>query len=49
VSLCVIAMAVPGMLMLTGRLPLRRGAQVILGCFLLLGSTTLADGLLGLW
>lgn len=42
VSLCVIAVALLGMLMLTGRLPLRRGAQVVLGCFLLLGSSALA-------
>lgn len=45
VSLCVIAMAILGMLMLTGRLHLRRGLQVVLGCFLLLGSSVFASGL----
>lgn len=45
VSLCVIAMAVLGMLMLTGRLHLRRGLQVVLGCFLLLGTPLLVDAL----
>ncbi len=48
VSLCVIAMGILGMLILTGRLHLRRGAQVVLGCFLLLGSAMLARGMVGL-
>jgi type IV secretory pathway VirB2 component (pilin) len=48
VSLCVIAMAILGTLMLSGRLHIRRGLQVILGCFLLLGSNALASGLAGL-
>jgi type IV secretory pathway VirB2 component (pilin) len=47
VSLCVIAMALLGMLMLTGRLHLRRGAQVMMGCFLLLGSSALAGEIAG--
>lgn len=45
VSLCVIAAALLGMLMLTGRLHVRRGLQVVLGCFVLLGSSALAGGL----
>lgn len=48
VSLCVIAMATLGMLMLTGRLTLRRGLQTILGCFVLLGSAGFAGELAGL-
>lgn len=44
-SLCVIAVATLGIIMLSGRLPLRRGAQVLLGCFVLLGAPTLAAGL----
>jgi type IV secretory pathway VirB2 component (pilin) len=41
-----IAVAVIGMLMLQGRLPLRRGVTVVLGCFLLFGARTISDGLL---
>jgi len=41
-SLCIIAVAVLGMMMLTGRLPLRQGLQVVLGCFVLLGAATIA-------
>ncbi|HSG34835.1 MAG TPA: TrbC/VirB2 family protein [Sphingomonadaceae bacterium] len=44
-SLCVIAVAILGMMILTGRLPLRRGMQVVLGCFVLLGAATIATGL----
>lgn len=41
-----IAVAVIGLLMLQGRLPLRRGVTVVLGCFLLFGARTITDGLL---
>jgi type IV secretory pathway VirB2 component (pilin) len=41
-SLCVIAVAILGLLLLTGSLRVRRGAQVVLGCFLLLGAGLLA-------
>jgi type IV secretory pathway VirB2 component (pilin) len=44
-SLCVIAVAVLGMMLLTGRIPIRQGLQVVLGCFLLLGASTIAAGL----
>ena len=47
VSLCVIAVALVGFQMLTGRWPLRLGFRVILGCFLLLGAPTIAAGLMG--
>lgn len=46
-TLCVIAVALLGLWMLSGRMPIRRGAEVILGCFLLLGATTIALGLRG--
>lgn len=36
--LCVLAVAVIGLLMLTGRLPVRQGLRVVIGCFLLLGA-----------
>lgn len=44
-SLCVIAVAMLGMMMLRGRIPIRQGMQVVLGCFLLLGASTVAAGL----
>ena len=43
--ICVIAVASLGMMMLTGRVPLRRGFQVVLGCFLLLGASLIAGEL----
>ena len=44
-SLCVIAIAILGFLLLTGRLGVRRSAEVVLGCFLLLGAGLLAGQL----
>ena len=41
-SLCVIAVAILGLLLLAGRLQVRRGMEVVLGCFLLLGAGLLA-------
>ncbi len=43
ISLCIVAVALIGFLMLTGRLPLRRGMQVALGCFVLLGAPVIAS------
>jgi type IV secretory pathway VirB2 component (pilin) len=37
-SLCIIAVAILGLLLLAGRLRVLRGVQVVLGCFLLLGA-----------
>lgn len=48
VGLCVIAIAVVGLMMFGGRLPLRRGARVVLGCFVLLAAPVIAAGLAGL-
>ena len=45
-SLCVLAVAMIGMLMLTGRLPVRRGLMVAIGCFVLLGAPTIAYGVM---
>ena len=45
-SLCVIAVALVGMLALTGRLPSRQGLRVVLGCFILFGAPVIAAGLL---
>ena len=44
-SLCVIAVAILGLLLLTGRLHFRRSIEVVLGCFLLLGAGLLATEL----
>lgn len=46
-SLCVIAIAGLGLLMLNGQVPLREAARVILGCFILLGAPVIAQGLMG--
>lgn len=41
----VIAIAVVGFMMLTGRLNWRYGATVILGCFILFGAASIAGGI----
>lgn len=46
-SIAILAVAAVGLLMLSGRLPWRRGATVIVGCFILFSVATVADGLLG--
>lgn len=46
VGLCVLAVAFIGALMLTGRLPLREGLRVVIGCFVLLGAPVIAAGFL---
>lgn len=46
VGLCVMAVAIVGFLMLTGRWPLRLGSRVILGCFVLLGAPAIASALI---
>jgi type IV secretory pathway VirB2 component (pilin) len=44
--IAVIAIASIGFVMLAGRLDIRRGLWVILGCFLLFGARGIAEGLL---
>ena len=46
IGLCAIAVALIGALMLTGRLPLREGMRVVVGCFVLLGAPVIASGLM---
>lgn len=41
----VIAVAAFGFLTLSGRIDMRRGARVILGCFVIFGASTIAGGL----
>ncbi len=45
--ICVIAVAFVGLMMLSGRLPLRQGVQVVMGCFVLLGAPAIAAAFLG--
>lgn len=49
VALCVLAVAVVGLMMFSGRLPIRRGLQVVLGSFVLLGAPLIAGGFTGWW
>lgn len=41
----VIAIAMVGFMMLTGRINWRVGATVVLGCFVLFGATTIVAGI----
>lgn len=44
-ALAVIAVGATGLLMLTGRIDWRRGATVILGCFILFGAAAIVAGI----
>jgi len=44
-ALAVIAVGATGLLMLTGRIDWRRGAVVILGCFIVFGSAAIVAGI----
>jgi type IV secretion system protein VirB2 len=44
-TVAVVAVGVVGMMMLAGRLPVRRGAAVVLGCFVLFSASTIAEAL----
>lgn len=44
-TVAVIAVAVVGFMMLTGRINWRRGAVVILGCFVVFGSASIVAGI----
>lgn len=46
--IAVIAVAAVGLLMFDGRLELRRGFTVVLGCFILFGAGSIAAGITGL-
>ena len=46
-ALCIVAIAMLGFMMLSGRLPVRSGLKVIAGCFLLLSASLVAGGLQG--
>ena len=42
----VIAVASVGFLMLTGRIDVRRAVQVVFGCFILFGASSIAQGIM---
>lgn len=44
-SVAVICVAAIGLMMLSGRMDLRRGAAVIIGCFILFGASGIAAGI----
>lgn len=44
-SVAVIAVAILGLLLLTGRANIRHGLTVVTGCFLLFGAATIASGI----
>lgn len=46
-SVAVLAIASVGLLMLSGRINLRRAGTAIVGCFILFGAATIAQGLRG--
>lgn len=46
-TLAVIAVASVGFLMLSGRLDIRRGLTVIVGCFVLFGASSIVEGITG--
>lgn len=46
VTLAVLAVAATGLMMLAGRLPLRRGLAVTIGCFILFGAPAIARGIM---
>jgi len=47
ITLCVIAVAFVGMMLMTGRLAVRDAMRVAIGCFVLLGAPVIATGLRG--
>ena len=49
ISLCVLAVAFVGLMMMSGRVPIRTGMRVAIGCFVILGAPQIAAGLLAGW
>lgn len=46
-AIAVICVAVVGLMMFSGRLDVRRGLVVVLGCFVLFGASTIVEGFRG--
>jgi type IV secretory pathway VirB2 component (pilin) len=47
-TIAIIAVASVGFLMLTGRIDVRRAGQVVFGCFIIFGASTIARGIIGM-
>jgi len=45
-TIAILGVASIGLMMLTGRIDARRAAQVIIGCFILFGASSIAAGLM---
>lgn len=45
IAIAIIAVASVGFLMLTGRIDFQRATQVIVGCFIIFGASTIAAGI----
>ena len=48
-GLCVLAVAFVGFLMMSGRVPIKTGMRVAIGCFVILGAPSIAVGFLRVW
>jgi hypothetical protein len=46
-TVAVICVATVGLMMLSGRIDLRRGGSVVVGCFILFGASSIAAGIQG--
>jgi type IV secretory pathway VirB2 component (pilin) len=46
-TIAVLAVASVGFLLMSGRIDVRRAAQVIAGCFILFGASSIAAGIMG--
>ena len=44
-SLAVVSVAAVGLMMLSGRIDVRRGATVVVGCFVIFGAASIAGGI----
>ena len=49
IGICALAVAAIGLTMLTGRLPIRDGMRVLIGCFVLLGAPIIASSFSAAW
>src|SRR5260221_11686546 len=46
-TIAIIAVASIGLLLLAGRVDVRRAIQVVFGCFIVFGASTIASGIMG--
>lgn len=46
-SIAVIAVATMGLLLLFGRIDIRRAARLVVGCFMIFGASAIAQGIFG--